>query len=207
MSEEIILYYILLGIIFLLSIWFHEYAHAVTSDQLWDPTPRLQWRLTPNPFAHIDIFWFLLIFLIHFGWWKPVEVNPAYYKNPLKWELIVSLAGPFSNFIMAFIGGIFWAIFIKTNMINSVLEIFFTLFIQINVILAVFNLIPIPPLDWYRIIKFLWPSVWHKMEKNMLFFYLLLLILIFSWAIQPIIVNTAEFFTSLILFIVQILIK
>ena len=98
-----ILTIILLAIILVISIGFHEYAHAWVSYILWDPTPKLQWRLTPNPLKHIDPIGFLMIFLILFGWWKPVQVNPMYYKNKLRDELLVALAWPFANFLMAFV--------------------------------------------------------------------------------------------------------
>jgi Zn-dependent protease len=181
---------ILLAIVLVLSIGFHEYAHALVSYKLWDPTPKLQWRLTPNPLKHLDPLWFLMIFLIHFGWWKPVEVNPMYYKNKLRDELLVALAGPFTNFLMALVG---WAIFIlldKFWMLNPLLFQFFQLFIFVNLALAIFNLLPIYPLDWYRIIKFLKPSWAQFMEQNALIFSIILLILIFMpWNLIGKIIN------------------
>jgi len=181
---------ILLAIVLVLSIGFHEYAHALVSYKLWDPTPKLQWRLTPNPLKHLDLLWFLMIFLIHFGWWKPVEVNPMYYKNKLRDELLVALAGPFTNFLMALVG---WAIFIlldKFWMLNPLLFQFFQLFIFVNLALAIFNLLPIYPLDWYRIIKFLKPSWAQFMEQNALIFSIILLILIFMpWNLIGKIIN------------------
>ncbi|MDP2669794.1 MAG: site-2 protease family protein [bacterium] len=81
-----------LAITFVISISLHEYAHARASTKLGDPTPKLQGRLTPNPLKHIDPIGFLLIFIIHFGRGRPVIINPAYYKHPLRDELLVSLA-------------------------------------------------------------------------------------------------------------------
>lgn len=86
------IYLIFLALIFVISISLHEYAHAWMSNRLGDPTPRLQGRLTPNPLVHIDPIGFLLIFLIGFGWGRAVIVNPAYYKNTLRDELLVALA-------------------------------------------------------------------------------------------------------------------
>jgi Zn-dependent protease len=181
---------ILLAIVLVLSIGFHEYAHALVSYKLWDPTPKLQWRLTPNPLKHLDLLWFLMIFLINFGWWKPVEVNPMYYKNKLRDELLVALAGPFTNFLMALVG---WAIFVlldKFWMLNPLMVQFFQLFIFVNLALAIFNLLPIYPLDWYRIIKFLKPSWAQFMEQNALIFSIILLILIFMpWNLIGKIIN------------------
>jgi Zn-dependent protease len=83
---------IFLAIIFVISISLHEYAHAWSSYKLGDPTPKIQGRLTPNPLVHIDPIGFLMIFIIHFGRGRPVIVNPSYYKNTLRDELLVALA-------------------------------------------------------------------------------------------------------------------
>lgn len=170
---------ILLAIVFVISIWFHEYAHAYVSSILWDPTPKLQGRLTPNPIKHIDPIWFLMIFLIHFGWWKPVQVNPSYYKNPLRDELLVSLAWPFSNLLMWFVASFLYVFLWNIGQLNGIMESFFYMFIVINIALAIFNLIPIYPLDWYRIIKFLKPSWAYFMEQNAFIFTIILLALVF----------------------------
>ena len=151
-----------LAIILLISIGLHEYAHAYVSYKLWDPTPKIQWRLTSNPLKHMDPIWFLMIFLIWFGWWKPVQVNPMYYKDPIKWELIVALAWPATNLVLS----IWWIILLLISAkvlgmwINDIflnswnwLTIFLVQFSMINIVLAIFNLIPIPPLDGFRIVK------------------------------------------------------
>jgi len=194
---------ILLALVLVISIGFHEYAHALVSYKLWDPTPKLQWRLTPNPLKHLDPIGFLMIFLIHFGWWKPVQVDPSYYKNKLRDELLVALAGPFANFLMAFIWWALLVLFAKFNQVNPLIYQFFQLFIFINLALAIFNLLPIYPLDWYRIIKFLKPSWAYFMEQHALYFSIFLLILVFMpwnliWNIINTIVSPIE---SLILFI------
>jgi len=160
---------IVLAIILVISIWFHEYAHAWVSYILWDPTPKLQWRLTPNPLKHIDPIGFLMIFLIHFWWWKPVQVNPMYYKNKLRDELLVALAGPFANFLMAFIGSALYVLFARFWLLDPLTQTFLYWFIFINIALAIFNLIPIYPLDWYRIIKFLNPSLIVAIEYIIFF--------------------------------------
>jgi len=170
---------VVLAIVFVIAIWFHEYAHAYVSNALWDPTPKLQWRLTPNPIKHIDPIWFLMIFLIHFGWWKPVQVNPIYYKNPLRDELLVSLAWPFSNFLMAFFWAFLYTLILHFHQSNYIIELFFQWFILINIWLAIFNLIPIYPLDGYRIVKFLKPSWWVFMEQHGLIFMIIFLFLVF----------------------------
>ncbi len=164
-----------LAIILAISIWMHEYAHAYISYRLGDPTPKLQGRLTPNPIKHIDPIGFLMIFIAHFWWGKPVQINPLYYKNPRKWELMVALAGPATNLILAIIGILVILIYAKImggtpNDIfqnNIDLMISFRInFSYLNIALAIFNLIPIAPLDGYRLIK-IWRHQWAAfMEKH-----------------------------------------
>ena len=176
---DTVIYYTILGIVFIISIGFHEYAHAYVSYKLWDPTPKLQWRLTPNPLKHIDPVGFILIFLIHFWWWKPVQINPNYYKNPLRDELLTSLAWPFTNFLIAFVWMFIWVLLQKFGQSNYLIDIFFQLLVFVNIALAIFNLLPIYPLDWYRIIKFLKPSWGYFMEQNSFIFLWILLLLVF----------------------------
>ncbi len=166
---------IFLIIILWVSIGLHEYAHAFSSFRLGDPTPQLQKRLTPNPLYHIDPIWFLAIFIIHFWWWKPVQVNPAYYKKPIRDELIVALSGPFTNFLLAIIGIIILVIYIKFAQTGSINDFgwwyfvnFRSLFSIINLGLAIFNLIPLPPLDWFRLIKFFKPLLANKILQYQL---------------------------------------
>lgn len=161
-----------LAITFVISISLHEYAHARTSDKLGDPTPKLQGRLTPNPLKHIDPIGFLLIFIIHFGRGRPVLINPAYYKHPLRDELLVALAGPFTNLLLATAGIIITQIYINLGNIAIVsfqsdpIISFRQLFSRLNVALAIFNLLPFPPLDGYRIITFTIPSAAYRIKRH-----------------------------------------
>lgn len=176
-----------LAIILLVSIGLHEYAHAYVSYRLWDPTPKIQWRLTSNPLKHMDPIWFFMIFLIWFGRWKPVQVNPMYYKDPVKWELMVALAWPATNLALAtiwiilllIISKLFW-MGINDIFLNSGngLIIFFVKFSMINIILAIFNLIPIPPLDWFRIVKMISYSFASFVERYTTYISIFFLILI-----------------------------
>lgn len=168
-----------LAIILAVSIGMHEYAHAYVSYRLGDPTPKLQWRLTPNPLKHIDPIWFLMIFLIHFWRGKPVQINPMYYKHPIKWELMVSLAGPAMNILLAIISTLIILIYSKIGWIPftnifmdsniDLMNSFWITFTYLNIALAVFNLIPIFPLDWYRFIKMFWKKASDQMERYPLY--------------------------------------
>lgn len=180
-----------LAIILAVSIWMHEYAHAYVSYRLGDPTPKLQWRLTPNPLKHIDPIGFLMIFLIHFGRGKPVQVNPLYYKNPRKGELMVALAGPATNIVLAIIWILIMLIYVKImggtpndiflNTVDPMIG-FWMSFSLLNITLAIFNLIPVAPLDGYRLIK-IWRYQWAAfMEKYANFWLIFVVLLLFLWS-------------------------
>lgn len=139
----------------------HELAHAWIANKLGDDTARLKGRLTFNPFAHLDFLGTIMIFLFGIGYAKPVPVNPVRLKHPRRDMALISLAGPVSNLIMAFVSVfIFYAvaaIFHDTTVTYAV-SYFFYFAASVNVTLAVFNLIPIPPLDGSKILTAVLPD-------------------------------------------------
>ena len=136
----------------------HEYAHARVAYALGDYTPRMQGRLTLNPAAHVDPIGLAMLFIVHFGWAKPVEINPMNFSNPRRDDILVSLAGPASNLITAFIALIVLILMVKLGlpMSQGVLAVF-NLIIIYNINFAIFNMLPIPPLDGSHILKQLLP--------------------------------------------------
>lgn len=148
---------LILGIItivaFVFSLTIHELSHALVADKLGDPTARSMGRLSLNPLHHLDPLGTLMLILVHFGWAKPVPVDSYNLSHPRRDETLIALAGPGSNFIIAIILSIVLR-FLPLNQL--VISLFFTV-ISINVMLAVFNLLPIPPLDGSKLFLNLLP--------------------------------------------------
>ena len=158
--------YIYIVVAALFAIILHEIAHGLVSTWLGDPTPKRQGRLSLNPLKHLDPIGALCLVFFHFGWAKPVVINPSYYKNKKIGMTLVALAGPIMNFIITIISfiiiGITFAIQYNNNLgYNVVFEIiynFFSYLAILNIGLGVFNLIPIPPLDGSKAIGVILPK-------------------------------------------------
>lgn len=147
------------ALVIIIAFTLHEFAHAYAADRFGDPTPRSMGRVTLNPRVHLDLLGILLIFLVGFGWAKPVMIRPGFFKKPRIMSIIVALVGPLANLLLVFVGVLACYILYEFNFQESVsvglyraVALFLRLFIQLNLVLFLFNLLPLPPLDGYRIL-------------------------------------------------------
>lgn len=141
-----------------IAMTFREYAHARAAVSLGDFTPRLMGRLTLNPTAHIDPIGLLMLFLVRFGWAKPVMINPSNFRQPKRDDILVSLAGPMMNLFLGFVA--FYVMLLINAHRLDVSQITYTIIQMIfvyNVNFAIFNMLPIPPLDGSHILRNLLP--------------------------------------------------
>lgn len=144
--------------VIVISLSFHEFAHAWAADRLGDPTARLSGRLTMDPLAHLDPFGFILLILAGWGWAKPVPVNPFNFRRPKQGMLYTSLAGPGANVLLALLSAIAFKLLVLLNVNNSFVLAMLERMIMLNLGLAAFNLIPVPPLDGSKILAGLLPD-------------------------------------------------
>jgi Zn-dependent protease len=152
----------------LLALTFHEYAHAYVANRYGDDTAKQSGRLSLNPLRHLDPLGTIMIFLVQFGWAKPVPVNPYQLKNPKKDMLWISAAGPLSNMLLALVSGLLLRMLsdfagpTDRDSMAEVLRIMVFLSMKINLALAIFNILPIAPLDGSKILSGLLPTRYGK---------------------------------------------
>lgn len=166
----------------------HEFCHAYFANRFGDPTAKLLGRVTLNPAAHLDFFGVFLLVFAGFGWARPVPVNRQNFSNPRLMSIIVTAAGPISNLVLGVIGTFvfiglnhFGVISqVSTDTLSTSLNLFFRYFNFMNFFLFVFNLIPLPPLDGYRIVEELIPrsasAAFKRLENWAMFIFLLILV-------------------------------
>lgn len=182
--NETVLDYFIKALVLFTAVPVHECAHAWAAEKMGDDTGRQQGRITLNPFAHLTLWGSLMMVLVGFGWGKPVSVDPRNFKNPKKGMVLTSLAGPASNFIMAFLAMIVYKVLAITGVVNdnSTMQMVAWVFLYvtiINISLAVFNFLPIPPLDGSKIFNAVLPEKWYftiMRYENIIFIVLIILI-------------------------------
>jgi Zn-dependent protease len=197
--ENPIVFFILVPVL-LMSLAIHEYAHAKAADKLGDPTARYLGRVTLNPLAHLDPIGTMLLVFAGFGWGKPVPFNPINLDNPKRDAALISFAGPFSNILIAVVTALLFHLmqFLGMNAGDSVFTAISFAVIQIvigiNLTLAFFNLIPVHPLDGFKVVYGLLPAniapQWLQMESMGL---LILLIMVMTSSVGNIISPLVQF--------------
>ncbi len=163
---------------------FHEFAHAFAANKLGDPTAKYQGRLTLNPFKHLDFIGAMLLLFFGFGWAKPVPVNQRNFRNPKGDMAITAFAGPLSNLIVAFVVMLIMHI-VNIFYVNVYINYFLTSAATVNIYLAVFNLVPVPPLDGSRLLFAILPDrYYYKFQQYEFIFSMVILVLIITGALS-----------------------
>ena len=204
MNIETVIRYLTMAVVVVTALPVHELAHGLVADRLGDHTAREQGRLTLNPFAHLDLFGTLALLLFGFGWAKPVPVNPSHFKKPKRDMALTALAGPLSNILLALILMVVFKVYMFYGNMNSTAGLMFGQIIYTilwtNLTLAVFNLLPVPPLDGFGIITQIFRldrySWYYPLYRNG--FYILMVLIIFN-VTSRILTPAVLFFADLLL--------
>ena len=206
--ETLLFTFLSYAMVILLALPVHELAHGYVADKLGDHTARWSGRLTLNPFAHLDPMGTLMIFLSGVGFAKPVPVNPRNFRNYKTGMALTALAGPVSNLLMAFLSMLILRIFflfLPAGLALTVAIVFFQQFALINISLAIFNLLPIPPLDGFRIVANVLPPKWsYFVDRYQTYITLFVMLLVFSgvlsWPISRASTGIYNFFVTILMF-------
>ncbi|GAB6929549.1 site-2 protease family protein [Paenibacillus sp. JCM 10914] len=186
-------------IVIIIAFTVHEFSHAYFANKFGDPTAKLLGRVTLNPAVHFDFLGIVLLLIAGFGWARPVPINRENFNKPRLMSIVVAAVGPLSNLVLGIIGALIYAVLYQLGYANPIpltgseqaVQIFFEAFILLNFFLCLFNLVPLPPLDGYRILEdVLPPRVSAKIQRfeqwSILFFLLIILLPVFqNYTIAP----------------------
>jgi Zn-dependent protease len=192
---------------YLLAVTLHEFAHGWVADRLGDPTARLRGRLTLNPLPHIDPLGALAFVVARFGWAKPVPVDPRNFRRPIRDMTLVALAGPLMNFVVAFLGLVILLVMrdhVHAPALREPLLGMLRIVFEFNLVLAIFNLIPLPPLDGGHFLPYFFPrGSWPLRQRLEQYGPLILLLLVFSGATRYVVWPVFNLVVSLYLAILR----
>ncbi len=182
------------AVAFLIGLTIHEFSHALVAYKLGDSTAKYAGRITLNPLAHLDLFGTILLFVVGFGWGKPVPFNPYNLRDQKYGPLLIAIAGPLSNLVIALIFGLALRFFVAYEMAFGLI-LLFSVIVFLNIILAVFNLLPIPPLDGSKILFALLPDSMNDLKMTLERYGLFILIFFLFFllpTIYPIIISFSK---------------
>lgn len=184
----------------------HEYAHAKVADAMGDFTPRMTGRLTLNPMAHIDPIGLIMLLVAHFGWAKPVMINARNFRDWRKGELLVAFAGPAANFAVAFVALLAMALLFKVGMFSEGVRLVLSMMVLYNINFAIFNLLPLPPLDGSKILMVLLPGKYaYKLMSLERYSFIILIVLMMTPFLTMILIPLQKLVLSMFNLIIGII--
>ena len=191
----------------IIALVIHEYAHAKAADVMGDFTPRMTGRLTLNPMAHIDPIGLIMLLVVRFGWAKPVMINARNFRNWRQGELLVAVAGPVANLLVAFISLLAMAVLFKLGMFSEGVRLVLSMMVLFNINFAIFNMLPLPPLDGSKVLMVLLPGrLAYKLMSLERYSFIILIFLMMTPFLTMILIPLQRFVLSIFNLIIGVII-
>ena len=198
MDWDLIATYLARAVVLLTAIPVHEAAHAWASDKLGDPTAKHYGRLSLNPLRHFDLMGALCMMLVGFGWAKPVMINSRNFRDWRKGEMLVALAGPASNLVVAFLSLLVMAVLFKLGIFSEGVRLVLSMMVLFNINFAIFNMLPLPPLDGSRVLMVLLPGKYaYKMMSLERYSFIILIFLMMTPFLTMILIPMQRFILNI----------